>query len=76
MFQFKIDLPQFYGELEMENLLDWLKQVDNYFDYTHTPDESKVKIVAYKFTGGASAWWDQGTDLKKKAWQTTNTNLA
>ena len=43
----------------MENLLDWLKQVDNYFDYTHTPDESKIKLVAYKLTGGASAWWDQ-----------------
>ena len=59
MFRFKIDLSQFDGELEMENLLDWLKQVDNYFDYTHTPDESKIKLVAYKFNGGASAWWDQ-----------------
>ena len=65
-FRFKIDLPQFDGELEMENLLDWLKQVDNYFDYTHTPDDSKVKLVAYKLTGGASAWWDQEQSLRRR----------
>ena len=35
-FRIKIDLPQFDGELEMDDTLDWLKKVDNYFEYTHT----------------------------------------
>ena len=55
----KIDLPSFYGNLDLEDLLDWLKKVDNYFDYTQTPEENKTKLVAYKFQGCASALWDQ-----------------
>ncbi|KAL5537554.1 hypothetical protein UlMin_042915 [Ulmus minor] len=51
---------------EMEDLLDWLKKVDNYFDYTHTPEENKVKLVAYKFNRGASAWWDQEQNTRRK----------
>ena len=65
-FRFKIDLPQFDGELEIEDLLDWLKKVDNYFDYTYTFDENKVKLVAYTFTGGASAWWDQEQNSRRR----------
>ena len=63
-FKLKIDLPQFNRELEMEDLLEWLKNVDNYFKYTHTPEENKVKLVAYKFNVGALAWWDQEQDCK------------
>ena len=55
-FKLKIDLPQFDGELEMEDVLDWLKKEENYFEYTHTPDENKVKLVAYKFNIGTLAW--------------------
>ena len=55
----KIDLPFFDGNLGLEDILDWLKKVENYFDYTQMLDENKIKLVAYKFNVGASAWWDQ-----------------
>ena len=54
-FKIKIDFPQFDGELEMEDLLDWFKKVNNYFEYTQTPEKNKVKLVAYRFNGGAFA---------------------
>ena len=55
----KIDLLSFDGNLGLEEILDWLNKVENYFDYTQTPDENKIKHVAYKFNSVASAWWDQ-----------------
>ena len=62
----KIDLPQFDGELEMEDLLNWLKKLDKCFDYTHTPEENKVKLVAYKFHDGALTWWDKKKSNMRK----------
>ena len=62
----KIDLPQFDTELKMEDLLDWLKKVDNYFEYTYTPEENQVKLVAYKFHDGVSAWWDQEQSKRRR----------
>ena len=50
----------------MENVLDWFKKVDNYFEYTNTPYENKVKLIAYKFNKRASAWWDQGHNSRRR----------
>ena len=50
----------------MEDLFDWFKKVDNYFEYIHTLEENKVKLVAYKFNGGASAWWDQEQNTRRR----------
>ena len=66
IFKIKIDLPSFDGNLDLEDLLDWLKKVDNYFDYTQTPEQNKTKLVAYKFQGGASAWWDQEQSNRRR----------
>ena len=52
----KIDLPSFDGHLHIEDFLDWLHAVENFFDYMEIPDEKRVKLVAYKLRGGASAW--------------------
>ena len=37
VFKIKIDLPTFDGRSEMEEVLDWIKRVDNYFEYAQTP---------------------------------------
>ena len=33
-------------------------EVEKFFEYVSIPEERKVKLVAYKFKGGASAWWE------------------
>jgi hypothetical protein len=55
-YQMKIDLPLFDGHLHIEDFIDWIMEVDRFFEYMSIPDERKVKLVAYKFKGGASAW--------------------
>ena len=51
----KIDI--FFSEnLDIESFLDWIYQVDKFFDMTYVLMEKQVKFVAYKLKGGATAW--------------------
>uniref|UniRef100_A0A6N2KR41 Retrotransposon gag domain-containing protein n=1 Tax=Salix viminalis TaxID=40686 RepID=A0A6N2KR41_SALVM len=59
MFRMKMDLPNFNGQLQIEGFLDWLAMVERFFDYMDIPEDKRVKLVAYKLMGGASAWWEQ-----------------
>jgi len=55
-YRMKIDLPTFYGHLQIEYFLDWVMEVERFFDYMSISKDHKVKLVAYKFKGGAFAW--------------------
>jgi len=55
----KIDLPSFNGNLRIEDFLDWVMEVERFFDYMSIREDRKVKLVAYKFKGGASSWWEK-----------------
>lgn len=57
-FRMKIDLPTFNGHLCIEEFLDWLAEVEQFFENMQIPDEKQGKLVAYKLKGGASAWWE------------------
>ena len=55
----KVELPSFNGNVSIEEYLDWVSEVEKFFDYMGTADEKQVCLVAYKLKGGASAWWDR-----------------
>ncbi|XP_059459967.1 uncharacterized protein LOC132189308 [Corylus avellana] len=57
-YRMNIDLPSFDGYLHIEDYLDWIMEVERFFAYMCIPEEKKVKLVAYKLKGGASAWWE------------------
>ena len=54
----KMDLPTFDGHFYIEDSFDWQSNVERFFDYMAIPKDKKVKLVAYKLIGGASAWWE------------------
>ncbi|KAH7834911.1 hypothetical protein Vadar_020866 [Vaccinium darrowii] len=58
-YRMNMDLPSFNGQLNIEDFLDWLNEVERFFDYMDIEEEKKVKLVAYKLKGGASTWWEQ-----------------
>ncbi|KAE8695306.1 hypothetical protein F3Y22_tig00110721pilonHSYRG00071 [Hibiscus syriacus] len=56
---FRVDLPEFSGTLQAEGFVDWINEVERIFEYKEVPDRVKVKLIAIKLKGRASAW--QGT---------------
>ena len=38
VLKLKIDLPHFDGQFEMEDFLDWIKKVENFFEYAEIPE--------------------------------------
>ena len=53
-----VELPSFNGNVSIEEYLDWVSDVEKFFDYMGIADDKQVCLVAYKLKGGASAWWD------------------
>ncbi|PKU83803.1 hypothetical protein MA16_Dca010896 [Dendrobium catenatum] len=65
-FKVKLDIPFFYGHLHIEDYLDWEKAIENFFDYMDIIPEKQVKYVACRLKGGASAWWEQTLQTRRR----------
>ena len=48
----------FNGNLIAKDFVDWLNQVERIFEYQEIPDHKRVKLVAIKLKGRASARWE------------------
>ncbi|KAL5566080.1 hypothetical protein UlMin_029244 [Ulmus minor] len=57
--KFKLEMAPFDGYMHIEDFLDWLDGVEDYFDCMGVEDHLKVRLVTYKLKGGARAWWKQ-----------------
>jgi hypothetical protein len=55
----KVDIPMYEGNLDAEELLDWIRSMDKYFDYEDVDKEKKVKHVVTRLKGHATLWWDE-----------------
>ena len=43
--------------LHVNEFLDWIMDVKNLFQYIEISQDKQVKLVAFKFKGTTSAWW-------------------
>lgn len=64
---FKLDLPEFHGSLKPEELLDWISSVEELLVFKQVPDDMCVPLVATRFKGIASAWWQQVKEQRERA---------
>jgi hypothetical protein len=55
----KIEVQMYEGNLDGEELLDWIRSRDKYFDYEDVDGEKKVRHVVTRLKGHASLWWDE-----------------
>ena len=39
-------------------MLDWISDMEKFFEYENTPDNRKVKIAVNRLKGHASLWWE------------------
>ena len=51
-YNFEVEIPKFQRSLKLEDFVDWLNNVDDYYEVM---DEKKVKLVAICLKGRASA---------------------
>jgi len=54
---FKVDIPNFEGQLDLDVFLDWLQTVERVFEFKDITEERKVKLVALNLRKYASIWW-------------------
>lgn len=62
----KIDVPNYGGNLNDEELLDWIAALDNYLECEDVPEEQMMKIVKTKLKGHALLWWDYEQSERRK----------
>ena len=54
----KPSLSTYDGNLLAEGLIDWIGDLDRYFDYEEIEEDKKVKLVVTRLKGHAALWWD------------------
>jgi hypothetical protein len=47
------------GNLDAEELLNWVRSMDKYFDYEDVDEEKRVRLAFTRLKGHATLWWDE-----------------
>jgi hypothetical protein len=55
----KREVPMYEGNLDPEELLDWIRSMDKYFNYEDVNEEKRVRHVVTRIKGHATLWWDE-----------------
>jgi hypothetical protein len=46
------------GNIEAKTLVDWIGDIERYFEYENLPDPDRVCFEIMKLKGNSSLWWD------------------
>jgi hypothetical protein len=55
----RIEVPMYEGNLEVEELLDWVRAMEKYFNYEYVEEDKMVKHAVTRLKGHATLWWDE-----------------
>ncbi|WVZ80346.1 hypothetical protein U9M48_027830 [Paspalum notatum var. saurae] len=64
-YKVKAEIPTFNGSVDIEDFLDWLYEVETFFEIMNISQDRKVPLVAYKLKGGAGAWWHRHQEERR-----------
>lgn len=55
-YKINVDIPYFYGGMHAEELIDWISQVESFFEYMEVPQGKRIELMAFNlffiFGGG------------------------
>ena len=55
----KMEIPMYEGSLNAEELMDWIRSIDQYFDYEEIEENKRVNFAVTRLKGHAAIWWDE-----------------
>jgi hypothetical protein len=55
----RIEVPMYGDNLEVEELLDWVRAMDKYFNYKYIDEDKMVKHAMKRLKGHAALCWDE-----------------
>ena len=55
----RIEVPMYSGNLNVEELMDWINALSKYFDFEEIEDKKKVRYAATRLKGHATIQWDE-----------------
>jgi len=55
----KVDIPSFIGNLDIKFFLDWIDEVDKFFDMAYVLMEKQIKLWRTNSREERPHWWDQ-----------------
>ena len=55
----RIEVPMYSGNLNVEELMDWINALRKYFDFEEIGDKKKVRYAATRLKGHAAIQWDE-----------------
>ena len=62
----KASLSTHDGNFSAEGLIDWIGELDQYFDNEEIEEDKKVKLIVIRLKGHAALWWDSVQAERKK----------
>jgi hypothetical protein len=54
-----MEIPMYEGNIDVEEILDWIRPLDRYFDYKDVEEDKKFKHAITRLKGLATLWWDE-----------------
>ena len=61
----KMEVPMYEGNLYAEELLDWIRSMDKYFNYEDIDEERRVRHAVTRLKVHATLWWDELQDERR-----------
>lgn len=62
----KPELSTYDGSLSIDVVLDWISEMDKYFECEEVSEDRRVKFAATKLKGHAALWWDSVQNERKR----------
>eukprot|EP00253_Pinus_taeda_P033677 PITA_33677 len=62
----KPELTTYDGSLSIDVVLDWISEMDKYFECEEVSEDCRVKFAATKLKGHAALWWDSVQNERKR----------